>query len=81
MKVHVHLAYGFGEDRWGRRFDSGELIGVNERDRYGYRHAMPMVEAMTKSVDHPEGKFGRLVRLGLRADTLKEILLDGGHKA
>ena len=67
MKVHVHLAYGFGEDRWGRRFDSGELIGVNERDPYGYRHAMPMVEAMTKSVDHPEGKFGRLVRLGLRA--------------
>ena len=39
MKVHVHLAYGFGEDRWGRRFDSGELIGVNERDPYGYRHA------------------------------------------
>lgn len=67
MKVHVHLAYGFGEDRWGRRFDSGELIGVNERDPYGYRHAMPMVEAMTKSVDHPEGRLGRLVRLGLRA--------------
>lgn len=67
MKVHVHLAYGFGEERWGRRFDSGQLIGVNERDPYGYRHAAPMVEAMTKSVDHPEGKFGRLVRLGLRA--------------
>lgn len=67
MKVHVHLAYGFGEDRWGRRFDSGQLIGVNERDPYGYRHAAPMVEAMTSSVDHPEGRFGRLVRLGLRA--------------
>jgi glycosyltransferase involved in cell wall biosynthesis len=67
MKVHVHLAYGFSEDRWGRRFDSGQLIGVNERDPYGYRHAAPMVEAMTSSVDHPEGRFGRLVRLGLRA--------------
>ena len=67
MKVHVHLAYGFGEERWGRRFDSGQLIGVNERDPYGYRHAAPMVEAMTSSVDHPEGRFGRLVRLGLRA--------------
>lgn len=67
MKVHVHLAYGFGEDRWGRRFDGGQLIGINERDPYGYRHAAPMVGAMTSSVDHPEGRFGRLVRLGLRA--------------
>ena len=67
MKVHVHLAYGFGEARWGRRFDDGQLIGVNERDAYGYRHAAPMVGAMTSSVDHPEGRFGRLVRLGFRA--------------
>jgi glycosyltransferase involved in cell wall biosynthesis len=67
MKVHVHLAYGFGEERWGRRFDNGQLIGVNERDPYGYRHAERMVDAMTSSVDHPEGRFGRLVRLGLRA--------------
>lgn len=67
MKVHVHLAYGFGEARWGSRFDGGQLIGINERDPYGYRHAAPMVSAMTSSVDHPEGKFGRLVRLGLRA--------------
>lgn len=67
MKVHVHLAYGYDPDTWGRKFDNGSLIGVNERDPYGYRHAAPMVTTMTSSKDYAEGRFGRLVRLGARA--------------
>lgn len=67
MKVHIHLAYGFGEANWSRKFDDGRLIGVNERMPYGYRHAEPLVAAMTASVDHREGQLGRLARLGTRA--------------
>ena len=67
MKVHVHLAYGYDPAVWGRKFDDGSLIGINERDPYGYRHAVPMVAAMTSSKDHAEGRLGRLIRLGARA--------------
>lgn len=67
MKIHIHLAYGFGEANWRRKFDDGRLIGINERAPYGYRHAEPMVAAMTTSIDHPEGRFRRLARLGIRA--------------
>lgn len=67
MKVHIHLAYGYGEANWSRKFDDGRLIGVNERMPYGYRHAEPLVSTMTASVDHPEGRLRRLARLGTRA--------------
>lgn len=67
MKVHIHLAYGNSEANWSSKYDDGRLIGVNERMPYGYRHAEPMVEAMTASIDHPEGRLRRLARLGIRA--------------
>jgi len=67
MKVHIHLAYGNGEANWSGKFDDGRLIGVNERMPYGYRHAEPMVDAMTASIDHPEGRLEKLARMGTRA--------------
>lgn len=66
MKVHVHLNHGASEARWGRMFDEGRMIGINERDPYGYRRAEPLVTSMTSSVEHDEGRFGKLARLGLR---------------
>lgn len=66
MKVHVHLNYGASEARWGRMFDEGRMIGINERDPYGYRHAEKMGVTMTSSVEHDEGRLGKLARLGIR---------------
>jgi glycosyltransferase involved in cell wall biosynthesis len=67
MKVHIHLAHGFGEANWSRKFDDGDLIGVNERTPYGYRHAETLVGSVTSSIDHSESRLRRLGRLGIRA--------------
>ena len=67
MKVHVHLAYGRDETTWAKAYDDGTLIGINDRDSYGYRHAAAMVSAMTFSRDHREGPVGKLIRGGARA--------------
>jgi glycosyltransferase involved in cell wall biosynthesis len=66
MHVYVHLAYGFSDETWGRRYDDGNLIGVNERDAYGYRHAEAMGVAIDRSKDHPEHRLAKLHRLGWR---------------
>lgn len=66
MKVHVHLNYGASEARWRRMFDEGRMIGINERDPYGYRRAEPLVTSMTSSIEHDEGRLAKLARLGIR---------------
>lgn len=67
MKVHIHLAYGFGKERWQQRHASGTLIGMNDADPYGYYRAADMGAVLTSSRDHPEGRLGYLVRMGFRA--------------
>ncbi|WP_037478498.1 glycosyltransferase family 4 protein [Sphingomonas sp. PAMC 26617] len=66
MRVFVHLAFGFGDENWARRYDAGALIGINDRDAYGYRRAEAMGATLETSRDHREGRLGRLVRLGFR---------------
>lgn len=67
MKVHIHLAYGFGKEAWQRRHASGALIGMNDADPYGYYRAEHMGAQLTSSLDHAEGRLGYLVRMGFRA--------------
>jgi glycosyltransferase involved in cell wall biosynthesis len=64
--VYVHLAYGFGAERWNGRWKSGALIGVNEPFAYGYHRAQAFGCAVTYSTDHPEGLLGKLFRYGVR---------------
>jgi len=66
MRVFVHLAFGFSDENWARRYDAGKLIGINDRDAYGYRRAKAMGATLETSIDRPEGRLRRLVRLGLR---------------
>ena len=67
IKVFVHLAHGFGRNSWKSRWDKGEIIGINHEDPYGYQQASAMGCALQQSEDYPEGRLGRLVRLGVRA--------------
>ncbi len=67
MRVFVHLAHGFGRSSWKSRFDKGEIIGINHDDPYGYQQASAMGCAVQQSEDQPEGRLGRLIRLGVRA--------------
>jgi glycosyltransferase involved in cell wall biosynthesis len=66
LRVHVHLAHGFGRATWAAKFDGGRLVGINERDPYGYLKAEGMGAAVQSSVDHSEGLLGKVTRLGLR---------------
>ena len=67
VKVHVHLAYGFGPTRWRRLWQEGTLLGINHDNAYGYAQALEMGCALTVSTDHEEQRLSRLIRLGLRA--------------
>lgn len=67
VRVFAHLAHGFDADLWRRRHASGELVGVNDPTPYGYGRAEAKGCRVTFSKDAPEGRFGRLLRLGLRA--------------
>ncbi|MDB4973082.1 MAG: hypothetical protein JWN48_1423 [Myxococcaceae bacterium] len=69
LRVYVHLARGFDAVRWQQRWESGALIGINERMPYGYYRASSMGCDVVHSADAPEGLLGKLGRLGLRAVT------------
>lgn len=62
INVFVHLAYGFGEERWSERWDLGLLKGFNERSPYGYRHAEALNCKIRYSVDCNEGLLGKFTR-------------------
>lgn len=66
MKVYVHLAYGYSQLTWGRLFDERRLVGINERDAYGYMRAEEMGAEVTSSDDHHEGRLNKLNRLSWR---------------
>jgi hypothetical protein len=36
IRVFVHLAYGFGQQSWERRWKDGRILGINEPLPYGY---------------------------------------------
>jgi glycosyltransferase involved in cell wall biosynthesis len=67
VRVFVHLAYGFDDEQWTRRWHDGTLVGINEPKPYGYHRAAADGCEVSYSHDHPEAKLARLARLGLRA--------------
>ncbi len=67
FNVFVHLARGFAADDWFRRWQAGTIVGFNEPTPYGYGRAAAMGCVMAFSKDRPEGRIGKLVRLGVRA--------------
>jgi glycosyltransferase involved in cell wall biosynthesis len=66
IRVFVHLARGFGAAQWQAKWDRGEIVGLNDRQPYGYFWAEEHGCAIEYSQDGPEGRLGRLLRLGLR---------------
>jgi glycosyltransferase involved in cell wall biosynthesis len=67
IRVFVHLARGFGGDQWAAKWRRGEIVGLNDSLPYGYFHAAEHGCTVEYSQDDPEGIFGRMLRLGLRA--------------
>lgn len=67
LKAFVHLARGFGSPVWQDRWDSGAIIGMNERFPYGYKHAEALGCEVIYSKDGPEGILGKYFRLAGRA--------------
>lgn len=65
--VFVHLAHGYDAARWRERWESGELVGVNEPTPYGYGRAEEQGMSLAFSVDGSENALVRLSRLGTRA--------------
>jgi len=66
MKVFVHVARGFDEREWRRRWENGELVGINDPTPYGYGRAEALGCHVTFSKDDPEGFIGKYLRLALR---------------
>ena len=66
IRVFVHLARGFGAQRWEQRLRSGEVVGLNEHLPYGYFWAEEEGCAVTYSEDKNETLPERLVRMGMR---------------
>lgn len=66
MRVYVHLAYGFDMRSWRRKWESGELLGVNDPTPYGYDRAEKHGVEVTFSEDTPERLPTRMLRQGLR---------------
>lgn len=64
MKVFVHLAHGAGRQAWALRWQ--HTLGVNHDNLYGYDQAEQMGCTVHRSEDTPEGKYKRLLRMGLR---------------
>jgi glycosyltransferase involved in cell wall biosynthesis len=66
IRVFVHLAHGFGAQRWEQRLRSGEVVGLTDRLPYGYFWAQEDGCAVIYSEDKDETPPQRLVRMGLR---------------
>ena len=67
MQVFVQLAYGFGGKNWKKRWENGEIIGINEPQAYGYYRAASEDVNVVYSEDTPENSLQKLMRLGVRA--------------
>jgi glycosyltransferase involved in cell wall biosynthesis len=66
IRVFVHLAHGFGAARWREKWERGEIVGLNEKQPYGYFWAEQHGCAIEYSQDAPETRLGQLFRLGIR---------------
>lgn len=66
IRVFVHLARGFGAERWQEKWRRGEIVGLNERLPYGYFWAEEHGCAVEYSQDASESRLGWVVRLGIR---------------
>ena len=66
IRVFVHLAYGFGQQSWERRWKEGKILGINEPLPYGYYRAETMGCAVTHSQDKKESVLEKSFRLGIR---------------
>jgi glycosyltransferase involved in cell wall biosynthesis len=66
IRVFVHLAHGFGAQRWEERLRCGEVVGLTDRLPYGYFWAQEHGCAVTYSEDKKETQPKRLIRLGVR---------------
>jgi glycosyltransferase involved in cell wall biosynthesis len=66
IQVFVHLAYGFGEQSWERRWKEGKILGINEPLPYGYYRAEAMGCSVTHSQDKSESAPEKLFRLAIR---------------
>ncbi len=64
--VFVHLAYGHGGQSWNRRYENGQLLGINEPFPYGFHRAEEYDCRVIFSVDKAENPVEKLFRLTLR---------------
>lgn len=67
MQVFVQLAYGFGGKSWKKRWENGEILGINEPQAYGYYRAANADVNIIYSEDAPENSLKKLLRLSVRA--------------
>jgi len=67
IRVFVHLAHGFGASQWEAKWKRGEIIGINDRQPYGYFWAREDGCLVEYSQDKEERFVGKLMRLGARA--------------
>jgi len=66
IRVFVHLAHGFGAQRWQERLQRGEVVGLTDRLPYGYFWAQEHGCSVIYSEDKSETQPKRLIRLGVR---------------
>jgi glycosyltransferase involved in cell wall biosynthesis len=66
IRVFVHLAHGFGAQRWQQRLRCGEVVGLIDHLPYGYFWAREEGCAVTYSEDEDETVPWRLLRMGVR---------------
>lgn len=66
LKIYVHLPFGHDAIDWKRRWESGELVGINDPSPYGYSRAERMGCVVTFSKAGPESLVSKLMRGGLR---------------
>lgn len=69
IKAFVHLAYGFGAEKWHSRWSKGKILGINEPQPYGYYHAEQFGVRLQHSEDHLEGRLEKALRYLIRGLT------------
>jgi glycosyltransferase involved in cell wall biosynthesis len=62
IRVFVHLAANFDARRWEQRWQSGRIIGINERMPYGYFRASEDGCVIVYSENKPSNLYEKLVR-------------------
>lgn len=62
----MHVAHGFDARRWKEKWETGELIGINESSPYGYHRAEDHGVRLAFSEDAVEGPLAGLTRKAIR---------------